>query len=118
MSTYGNAGLYFKLLGNLFIPDYPRTQVRNAVKQTMREAVPILQKYTPVDTGHLRSQWRASLNSFTDYRIDVATNSVYYGVFVDEGTRYIKARNFVAKGTREIEGRFLDNLQAAIDKLK
>lgn len=113
-----NTGLYFKLQGNLFIPDYPRTQVRNAVKATMRSAVPIMKAVTPVDTGYLRSQWKAALNTFTDYRLDVISNTTPYGVFVDEGTRYIKARNFVAKGAKQIEDEFLNNLEAAINKLK
>ncbi|NJN88964.1 MAG: HK97 gp10 family phage protein [Leptolyngbyaceae cyanobacterium SL_5_14] len=113
-----NVGLFFKLEGNLFIQDYPRTQVRNAVKESMRSAKSIMQSVTPVDTGYLRSQWRTSLNEFTDYRLDILSNNTPYGIYVDEGTRYIKARNFTKRGAEMIEDLFLDNLEKGINKLK
>lgn len=117
-TSYGSAGLFFKLQGNLFIKDYGTRVVRDAVKKTMDEGVQIMQDVTPVDTGYLGSRWKSSKGSFTDYRLDVLSNDTFYGVFVDEGTRYIKPRNFVRRGGELIEDKFLTNLESGINKLK
>lgn len=117
-TSYGSAGLFVKLEGNLFIKDYGTKVVRDAVKKTSRQAVSILQSVTPVDSGYLRSRWKASINSFTDYRLDTVTNDTFYGVFVDEGTRFQRAQHFTDKGKKLIEDDFLNNLEVAVDKLK
>jgi hypothetical protein len=117
-TSYGSAGLFFKLQGNLFIKDYGTRVVRNAVKETVSKGVDIMQTVTPIDTGYLKSRWKGSAGSFTDYRLDVITNDTFYGVFVDEGTRYIKPRNFVKRGGELIEDLFLENLEKGIAKLR
>lgn len=116
-TSYGSAGLFVKVEGNLFIPDYGTRVVRNAVKQTLRESKEIARRLTPKDTEYLSKQWKTS-NNFTDYRQDVLSNDTYYGVFVDEGTRFIAAQHFTQRIKEETETLFLTNLESALDKLK
>jgi Bacteriophage HK97-gp10, putative tail-component len=112
-----SAGLFFKLNGSIFIKDYGTRVVRNAVKKSIDYGLKVIKENTPVDTGNLQRNWRAGKNSFTDYRQDVLTNTVFYGIYVDEGTRYISPRRFVKRSADQIETYFLDTLQAEINRL-
>jgi hypothetical protein len=113
-----NPGLFVKLEGNIFIKDYSRQIVKRAVVETTKSGVEILRQNTPKDTGYASTQWRNSSSSFTDYHTDRLYNTTDYLVFVDEGTRYIQARHFVAKSQYEIEDLFLSNLERGLSRLK
>ena len=59
-----------------------------------------VKKVTPVDTGRLKRGWRLAVQR----RKQTATvfNPVPYGIFVNDGTRFIKPRRFVERALRTV----------------
>lgn len=68
---------------------------------------------TPVDTGRLRA---SHMTMFQPLR-GVLDVTAYYGVFVHEGTRYMKPRPFLLNAVTTNEGSVDDNFAKAVDNV-
>ena len=70
-----------------------------------------IKRITPVDTGALRDSIDFSINGRT-----VTFDMLDYGIFVDEGTRHIRARNFFGSTIDGNLEQFLEDLKEAFKK--
>jgi HK97 gp10 family phage protein len=68
---------------------------------------------TPVDTGRLRA---SHMTMFAPLR-GVLDVTAYYGVFVHEGTRYMKPRPFLLNAVTTNEASVDDNFAKAVDNV-
>lgn len=68
---------------------------------------------TPVDTGRLRASHQTL---FAPLR-GVLDVTAYYGVFVHEGTRYMKARPFLLNAVNSKQGDVDDNFAKAVENV-
>jgi hypothetical protein len=67
----------------------------------------IIASRTPVRTGMLQDGWTPLTGSIF--------NNVPYGIFIEDGTRRIKARNMVKNSLQDIEEYWLELLNKAMD---
>lgn len=68
---------------------------------------------TPVDTGRLRASHQTL---FAPLR-GVLDVTAYYGVYVHEGTRYMKPRPFLLNAVNDKESEVDDNFAKAVDNV-
>jgi HK97 gp10 family phage protein len=79
-------------------------------------------KRSPVDTGRLRSSIATSLGAQDKGLTSIVSTNVFYAVFVHEGTKYMKKRQFMKKAVEEnrdeISKIFQEQVTKGLEKVK
>jgi hypothetical protein len=82
-------------------------QIQKTIARTTVYGSSLIASKTPVRTGMLQDGWTPLVTSIF--------NNVPYGIFIEDGTRRIQARNMVKNSLPDIEEYWLDLLSKAMD---
>lgn len=100
-----------KKFGTIRVDNFLKTQVKKIAFRIEGEA----KKVTPVDTGLLRSRITTSILG-EGLRAEIEPR-VHYGIFVHEGTRYMRARPFLVWGARNATGTLERDVARDLDSM-
>lgn len=81
-----------------------------AIKRSIFKIQGTSMRNTPIITGTLRASHRTT---FSPLRGEVGPTA-YYGIFVHEGTRFIKANPFLARAVQSENNEVQDNFKRAV----
>ena len=102
-----------KVVGKLFTGKVTQA-VRRAIRATEKDAISILRKNTPVDTGLLRSNWGAIPKTGRNFAQLTLYNNTYYAGYVESGTRRMRGRFMTRRSLPQIQVAFRENLQKEV----
>ncbi len=97
--------VYFS--GVLFDDFGREIEFRKALDRTIAYGIDEVGGRTPVRTGNLKNNWDSDDTTIFD--------DVYYGVFVEEGTRYFSGRFFLLSSLLPIELQFVEEIVDALE---
>jgi len=103
-----------KITGKLFTGKVTKA-VRRSIRATERDAINILRRNTPVDTGLLRSKWGAIPKTGRGYAQLTLYNNTYYAGYVEEGTRHMRGRFMARRSLPQIQKVFSENLKKEVN---
>lgn len=98
--------------GPLFETKTVTPAIRKAAQAALTYGITAVKAKTPVDTGLLRSQWEGRL----DGRGVRFQNNTPYAVFVENGTRSMRARPMLSSTLPEVQAVFQQRLSAELGK--
>ena len=81
--------------------------IQSTIDKTTIYGANLIASRTPVRTGMLRDSWMPSQNNIL--------NNVSYGIFIEDGTRFIKPRRMVFNSLDQIEEYWFELFNKAMD---
>lgn len=112
------AGYSIKIKGldklkNNFNNSDVKSAINNAIKKSFFTMESEVKKRTPVDTGSLRQGWNTVLGTLWGMLINV----VYYGIYVEQGTRKMTGRFFLRDGVKRATPKINKYFTEALEKI-
>lgn len=91
--------------------------IRDSIEKSNRVMIREVKRVTPVDTGRLKRGWRSRRLHRTNKGLGEVSNKVPYGIFVNDGTRFIKPRRFVEKSINRANPKITVIMRKELDKV-
>jgi hypothetical protein len=81
-----------------------------------RELAEELQRIVPVKTGHLKNSinFKGLIKKEDGFELDI--EALYYFTYLDKGTKFIVARNYLDKAREKINNKMGDDIKKATTK--